>query len=45
MNYNKPEITSSASANFVIQGQTLKSSLPADSKESITAVSAYEADE
>jgi len=45
MNYSKPEITSLASASFVIQGGSQKSAAVKDSTEPITTVSAYEADE
>jgi hypothetical protein len=45
MNYSKPEITSLASASFVIQG-TNKTATPTDNKGTIyETVSAYEADE
>jgi len=46
MNYTKPEITSLASANFVIQGGTSKTILPTpDTKEDAITPNAYEADE
>jgi len=46
MNYVKPEITSLASANAVIQGGTGKSiaNMP-DNTEPLTTPAAYEADE
>jgi hypothetical protein len=45
MNYTKPEITSLASASFVIQNQTGKSYIQKDTTEEVTTPSAYEADE
>ncbi len=46
MNYNKPEITSLASASFVIQSPQIKHSLGTDTaKQPFETVPAYEADE
>jgi hypothetical protein len=47
MNYTKPEITSLASANLVIQGQTSKQLGPIDTlqQQGFVTVSAYESDE
>ena len=46
MNYTKPEITSHASASFVIQGGTMKTDTSApDSSKPVHTPAAYEADE
>jgi hypothetical protein len=46
MNYNKPEITSLASATFVIQGGSSKSIVHNDSaNDPLMTPNAYEADE
>ena len=46
MNYTKPEITSLASASFVIQGATSKTAINSDGAGSVLETpAAYEADE